>query len=62
MHMNDVIKMMAPRFGSEALAHAWYRLEPLPGFDGRAAMQLVNDGEAQQVLDYLAAVDAGVYA
>lgn len=54
--------MMAPRFGSEALAHVWYRLAPLPGFDGRTAMQLMNDGEAQQVLDYLGPVDAGVYA
>ncbi|WP_093928865.1 antitoxin Xre/MbcA/ParS toxin-binding domain-containing protein [Sulfitobacter dubius] len=62
MHRNDVIKMMAPRFGSEALAHVWYRLAPLPGFDGRTAMQLMNDGEAQQVLDYLGPVDAGVYA
>lgn len=62
LHMNDVTKMMALRFGLEALAHAWYRSEPLPGFDGRTAMQLVNGGEAQQVLDYLVAVDAGVYA
>ncbi len=33
-----------------------------PGLERLTAMQLVNDYEVQQVLDYLAAVDAGVYA
>ena len=50
------------RFGSELIAYAWYRAEPLPGFDGRTAMQLVQEGKAQQVLEYIDAVDAGVFA
>ena len=51
-----------PRFGSALMAYAWYRSEPLPGFDGWTAMQLVQDGKAQQVLEYIDAVDAGVFA
>lgn len=47
---------------SELMAYAWYRSEPLPGFDGRTAMQLVQEGKAQQVLEYIDAVDAGVFA
>ncbi|WP_339773133.1 MbcA/ParS/Xre antitoxin family protein [uncultured Pseudosulfitobacter sp.] len=58
----EVLNKVTPRFGSELMAYAWYRSEPLPGFDGRTAMQLVQDGKAGQVLDYIDAVDAGVFA
>lgn len=58
----EVINKVEPRFGSELMAYAWYRSEPLPGFDGQTAMQLVQRGQAQQVLEYLDAVDAGVFA
>ena len=58
----EVLNKVQPRFGSELMAYAWYRSEPLPGFDGRTAMQLVQDGKAQQVLEYIDAVDAGVFA
>lgn len=57
----EVLNKVASRFGSELLAYAWYRSEPLPGF-GRTAMQLVQDGKAQQVLEYIDAIDAGVFA
>ncbi|MEX3317019.1 MbcA/ParS/Xre antitoxin family protein [Sulfitobacter sp. PS-8MA] len=58
----EVLNKVEPRFGSELMAYAWYRSEPLAGFDGRTAMQLVQEGKAQQVLEYLDAVDAGVFA
>ena len=44
------------------MAYAWYRSEPLPGFSGQTAMQLVRSGRADEVLEYIDAVDAGVYA
>ncbi len=58
----EVLNKVTPRFGSELMAYAWFRSEPLPGFDGQTAMQLVQAGKAQQVLEYIDAVDAGVYA
>ena len=58
----EVLNKVEPRFGSELMAYAWYRSEPLPGFDGRTAMQLVQESKAQQVLEYIDAVDAGVFA
>ncbi|MCI5040382.1 MULTISPECIES: MbcA/ParS/Xre antitoxin family protein [Donghicola] len=58
----EVLNKVQPRFGSDLMAYAWYRSEPLAGFDGRTAMQLVQEGKAQQVLEYIDAVDAGVYA
>ncbi len=58
----EVLNKVEPRFGSELMAYAWYRSEPLPGFDGRTALQLVREGKVQQVLEYIDAVDAGVFA
>lgn len=60
--MIEVINKVEPRFGSALMAYAWYRSEPLPGFSGQTAMQLVRAGRSNEVLDYVDAVDAGVYA
>jgi hypothetical protein len=60
--MVEVINKVEPRFGSTLMAYAWYRSEPLPGFSGQTAMQLVRTGRADDVLDYVDAVDAGVHA
>jgi len=60
--MVEIINKIEPRFGSGLIAYAWYRSEPLSGFSGQTAMQLVRGGLAQEVLDYIDAVDAGVHA
>jgi hypothetical protein len=60
--MVEIITKTEPRFGSALLAYAWYRSQPLSGFSGLTAMQLVRDGRAGDVLDYIDAVDAGVHA
>lgn len=60
--MIELLNKVEPRFGSALIAYAWYRSEPLAGFSGQSAMQLVKDGRAQEVLDYIDAVDAGVHA
>jgi hypothetical protein len=60
--MVEIINKVEPRFGSGLMAYAWYRSEPLPGFSGQTAMQLVRSGRAEDVLDYIDAVDAGVHA
>jgi hypothetical protein len=60
--MVEVLNKVEPRFGSALMAYAWYRSEPLSGFSGQTAMQLVRSGRADEVLDYIDAVDAGVQA
>ncbi len=60
--MVEVISKASPRFGYPLIAYAWYRSEPLPGFSGQTSMRLVQDGRAKEVLEYIDAVDAGVYA
>lgn len=59
--MVEVINKVTPRLGSELIAYAWYRSEPLSGFSGQTAMALVRDGRADDVLDYIDAIDAGVF-
>lgn len=58
----EIINKVEPRFGSALMAYAWYRSQPLPGFSGLTAMQLVRDGRADEVLDYIDAIDAGIHA
>jgi uncharacterized protein (DUF2384 family) len=60
--MVEVVNKVEPRFGSALMAYAWYRSEPLPGFSGQTAMQLVREGRAEEVLDFIDAIDAGVHA
>lgn len=60
--MIEIVNKVEPRFGSALIAYAWYRSEPLAGFSGQTAMQLVRDGRASDVLDYVDAVDAGIHA
>jgi hypothetical protein len=60
--MVEILNKVEPRFGSMLMAYAWYRSEPLPGLSGRTAMQLVLSGQADDVLEYIDAVDAGVHA
>lgn len=60
-NMIEVINKVESRFGSPILAYAWYRSEPLAGFSGLTAMQLVHEGRAEEVLEYVDAVDAGVF-
>lgn len=60
--MIEILNKVEPRFGSSLMAYAWYRSEPLPGFSGQTAMQLALTGRADDVLEYIDAVDAGVHA
>ena len=60
--MVEIINKVEPRFGSLLIAYAWYRSEPLAGFAGQTPMQLVRNGRSAEVLDYIDAVDAGIYA
>lgn len=60
--MVEILNRLAPRFGGDLVAYAWYRSQPLPGFAGKTCAALVAEGQAQQVMEYLDAVDAGGFA
>lgn len=57
----DIMRVVEPRFERVELARAWFETEALPGFSGATAQQLVESGRGQDVLDYIAAVDAGIH-
>ena len=61
MSTEEFLGRVESRFASDAAARAWFETEPLPGFNGETAEQLVAAGRASDVLDLISAADAGVY-
>lgn len=60
--MMEILRRVAEYNGSALYAYAWYRSEPLPGFGGVTADELVREGRADWVHDYLDDVRDGIYA
>ena len=58
----ELLNIMEPRMGGPLMAYAWLRAEALSGWGGWTAMDLVRQGKAQAVRDYIDSVDAGIYA
>ena len=48
--------------GDQQRAVIWFEHQPIPGWAGKTAYDLVQEGRADQVLAYLEAVKSGVYA
>lgn len=48
--------------GDEGRAIIWFRHQPITGFEGRTAEQLVEEGHVEAVLWHLEGLDNGVYA
>lgn len=57
-----VVSKVRARFGTDAEAWVWYGTEVLIGFNGKTPAQMVAEGRLKDVLEYLDAVDAGVYS
>lgn len=57
-----ILAMAAEMAGGENRAVIWFKHQPIPGWAGKTAYDLVADGKADQVLGYLEAVRSGVYA
>ncbi len=57
-----ILALAAEMAGDEGRAAIWFKHQPIPGWAGRTAADLVREGKADKVLAYLEAVRAGVYA
>ncbi|MBT9373275.1 DUF2384 domain-containing protein [Rhizobium sp. CSW-27] len=57
-----ILAMVSEMAGDEQRAAIWFKHQPIPGWAGLTAYDLVCDGKADRVLDYLEAVRSGVYA
>ncbi len=57
-----IIARAAELSGDEGRAILWFRHQPLPGFDGKTAEELLENGHGVAVIDYLESLDQGAYA
>ncbi|MBL8580682.1 MAG: DUF2384 domain-containing protein [Rhizobiaceae bacterium] len=57
-----ILAMAAEMSGDEQRAAIWFKHQPIPGWAGKTAYDLVGEGKAEKVLAYLESVRAGVYA
>ena len=60
--MLRILTMAKEMAGSEQRAAIWFKHQPIPGWAGKTASDLVREGKADQVLAYLEALRSGVYA
>lgn len=58
----EIINRVAGWSGSVGRAFAWFRSQPLPSFGDKTAEDLVKEGRAQAVKDYLSRIAEGGYA
>jgi hypothetical protein len=57
-----ILAMAGEMAGDEQRAAIWFKHQPIPGWAGKTAYDLVREGKADKVLAYLEAVRSGVYA
>ncbi len=60
--MIEIINRVQPWAGTVNQAFAWYRSQGLPSFGGMTAEELVKDGRADAVKQYLARINIGGFA
>ena len=61
-HVVRILAMASEMAGDENRAIIWFKHQPIPGWAGKTAYDLVGEGKADKVLAYLEAVRSGVYA
>ena len=57
-----MLALAALMAGSKDRAAIWFEQQPIPGWGGKTACDLVREGKADKVLAYLKATRAGVFA
>jgi hypothetical protein len=57
-----IIAMASEMTGDEQRSVIWFKHQPIPGWAGKTAYDLVAEGKADKVLAYLEAVRSGVYS
>jgi hypothetical protein len=57
-----ILAMASEMAGDDQRAAIWFKHQPIPGWAGKTAYDLVRERRAEKVLAYLEAVRSGVYA
>jgi transcriptional regulator with XRE-family HTH domain len=58
----EIINRVAQWSGGIGRAFAWFRSQPIPSFGDKTAEDLVKEGRAKDVKQYLSRIAAGGYA
>jgi hypothetical protein len=57
-----ILAMASEMAGDDQRAAIWFKHQPIPGWAGKTAYDLVRERKSDKVLAYLEAVRSGVYA
>ena len=57
-----IIVLASEMAGDQARAAIWFKHQPIPGWGGKTAHDLLRERKPEAVIDYLEAVRSGVYA
>ncbi len=57
-----ILAMASEMAGDDQRAAIWFKHQPIPGWAGKTAYDLVRERKTDKVLAYLEAVRSGVYA
>jgi uncharacterized protein (DUF2384 family) len=57
-----ILAMASEMAGDDQRAAIWFKHQPIPGWAGKTAYDLVREGKTEKVLAYLESVRSGVYA
>lgn len=57
-----ILALASEMAGDDQRAAIWFKHQPIPGWSGKTAYDLVRERKADKVLAYLEAVRSGVYA
>jgi hypothetical protein len=60
--MVRILALAAEMAGGADRAAIWFKHQPIPGWAGKTAFDLVRERKADRVIAYLEAVRAGIYA
>jgi Protein of unknown function (DUF2384) len=57
-----ILAIVSEMTGGQDRAAIWFKHQPIPGWAGKTAYDLVKEQKADKILAYLEAVKAGTYA
>ncbi|WP_096171935.1 antitoxin Xre/MbcA/ParS toxin-binding domain-containing protein [Cohaesibacter sp. ES.047] len=58
----SILNLASEMTGSDQRAALWFKHQPIPGWAGKTAFDLVLERKSDRVLDYLKSVQSGVYS
>ncbi|WP_319567765.1 MbcA/ParS/Xre antitoxin family protein [Cohaesibacter marisflavi] len=58
----SILNLASEMTGSDQRAALWFKHQPIPGWAGKTAFDLVSERKTDRVLAYLRSVQSGVYS